>query len=104
MTAKKIIEINSITKTYKNENLETEVLKEVSISIDEGDYISIIGPSGSGKSTLMTILGCLGQASSGTYLLDGDEVGKFSDHQLSRIRNEVLAIVDTSEIILPTTC
>ena len=66
MTVSKVIEIDSISKTYKNEGLETEVLRGISISVDEGDYISIIGPSGSGKSTLMTILGCLGQATSGT--------------------------------------
>ena len=101
MAVQKIIEINSITKVYKNENVETEVLKGISISIDEGDYVSIIGPSGSGKSTLMTILGCLGQATSGNYLLDGEEVGKFSDYQLSRIRNEKIGFVFQAFHLLP---
>ena len=55
MSISKIIEVDSINKTYKNEGLETNVLKGVSISVEEGDYISIMGPSGSGKSTLMTI-------------------------------------------------
>ena len=87
MKISKIIEIDSIIKTYKNEGLETNVLKGVSISVDEGDYVSIIGPSGSGKSTLMTILGCLNQTTSGTYLLDGEEVGELRDSELSRIRN-----------------
>ena len=81
MTTLKVIEVNSIIKTYKSEGLETNVLKGISIAIDEGDYVSIIGPSGSGKSTLMTILGCLGQATSGTYLLDKEEVGQFSDRE-----------------------
>ena len=93
MISPKVIEIDSIGKIYKNEGMETEVLKGVSISVDEGDYLSIIGPSGSGKSTLMTILGCLGQATSGTFLLDGEEVGQFSDRQLSRIRNEKIGFV-----------
>ena len=97
----KVIEIDSISKTYNNEGMKTEVLKEISISIDEGDYLSIIGPSGSGKSTLMTILGCLGQATSGTYLLEGEEVGQFSDRQLSRIRNEKIGFVFQAFHLLP---
>ena len=101
MTVSKVIEVDSISKTYKNEGLETEVLKGISISVDEGDYISIIGPSGSGKSTLMTILGCLGQATSGTYLLDGEEVGQFSDRRLSRIRNEKIGFVFQAFHLLP---
>ena len=101
MKISKIIEINSIIKTYKNEGLETNVLKGVSISVDEGDYVSIIGPSGSGKSTLMTILGCLSQATSGTYLLDGEEVGKIRDTELSRIRNEKIGFVFQAFHLLP---
>jgi len=97
----KIIEIDSIIKTYKNEGLETNVLKGVSISVDEGDYVSIIGPSGSGKSTLMTILGCLNQATSGTYLLDGEEVGELRDSELSRIRNEKIGFVFQAFHLLP---
>jgi len=101
MTISKIIEVDSINKTYKNEGLETNVLKGISISIDEGDYVSIVGPSGSGKSTLMTILGCLSQATSGTYILDGEEVGKLSDPQLSRIRNEKIGFVFQAFHLLP---
>jgi putative ABC transport system ATP-binding protein len=97
----KIIEIDSIIKTYKNEGLETNVLKGVSISVDEGDYVSIIGPSGSGKSTLMTILGCLNQTTSGTYLLDGEEVGELRDSELSRIRNEKIGFVFQAFHLLP---
>jgi len=101
MIPPKVIEIDSIRKTYSNEGMKTEVLKGISVSIDDGDYLSIIGPSGSGKSTLMTILGCLGQATSGTYLLDGEEVGKFSDRQLSRIRNEKIGFVFQAFHLLP---
>ncbi|MBT5986902.1 MAG: ABC transporter ATP-binding protein [Nitrospina sp.] len=96
-----MIEIDSIIKTYKNEGLETNVLKGVSISVDEGDYVSIIGPSGSGKSTLMTILGCLNQTTSGTYLLDGEEVGELRDSELSRIRNEKIGFVFQAFHLLP---
>jgi len=101
MSISKIIEVDSINKTYKNEGLETNVLKGVSISVEEGDYISIIGPSGSGKSTLMTILGCLNQATSGTYLLGGEEVGKLKDYDLSRIRNEKIGFVFQAFHLLP---
>ena len=101
MKISKIIEVDSINKIYKNEGLETNVLKGVSISVDEGDYVSIIGPSGSGKSTLMTILGCLSQTTSGTYLLDGEEVGKLSDFELSRIRNEKIGFVFQAFHLLP---
>jgi len=101
MKISKIIEIDSIIKTYKNEGLETNVLKGVSISVDEGDYVSIIGPSGSGKSTLMTILGCLNQTTSGTYLLDGEEVGELRDSELSRIRNEKIGFVFQAFHLLP---
>jgi len=97
----KIIEIDSIIKTYKNEGLETSVLKGVSISVDEGDYVSIIGPSGSGKSTLMSILGCLSQPTSGTYLLGGEEVGKLRDSELSQIRNEKIGFVFQAFHLLP---
>ena len=101
MKISKIIEVDAINKIYKNEGLETNVLKGVSISIDEGDYVSIIGPSGSGKSTLMTILGCLSRATSGTYLLGGEEVGKLRDSELSRIRNEKIGFVFQAFHLLP---
>ena len=101
MKISKIIEIDSIIKTYKNEGLETNVLKGVSISVDEGDYVSIIGPSGSGKSTLMTILGCLNQTTSGTCLLDGEKVGELRDSELSRSRNEKIGFVFQAFHLLP---
>jgi putative ABC transport system ATP-binding protein len=101
MKISKIIEIDSINKVYKNEGFETNVLKGISIAIDEGDYVSIIGPSGSGKSTLMTILGCLSQPTSGSYLLGGEEVGKLKDFELSRIRNEKIGFVFQAFHLLP---
>ncbi len=96
-----IIEIDSIYKTYQDEGVETEVLKGISMTVEEGDYISIVGPSGAGKSTLMTILGCLAQPTSGTYLLDGVEVDQLNDKQLSRVRNEKIGFVFQAFHLLP---
>lgn len=96
-----LIEMNSICKNYHNIGLETKVLKDVTLHIKEGDYVSIIGPSGAGKSTLMAIMGCLAQPSSGEYILDGEEVGKLSDRKLSRVRNEKIGFVFQAFHLLP---
>ena len=88
-----LIEMNSICKSYRNIDFETQVLKDITIHINEGDYVSIIGPSGSGKSTLMAIAGCLSQPTSGEYILDGEDVGELNDRKLSRIRNEKIGFV-----------
>ena len=88
-----LIEMNSICKSYRNIGFETRVLEDVTLHIEEGDYISIMGPSGAGKSTLMAIMGCLSQPSSGEYLLDGEEVGQLNDRKLSRVRNEKIGFV-----------
>ena len=96
-----IIEIDSIYKTYQDAGVETEVLKGISMTVEVGDYISIVGPSGAGKSTLMTILGCLAQPTSGTYLLDGVEVEQLNDQQLSRVRNEKIGFVFQAFHLLP---
>ena len=88
-----LIEMNSIYKSYQSIGFQTEVLKNITLHIDEGDYISIMGPSGAGKSTLMAIAGCLSQPTSGEYILDGEEVGKLNDRKLSRIRNEKIGFV-----------
>ena len=88
-----LIEMNSISKSYRNIGFETKVLKDVTLHIKEGDYVSIIGPSGAGKSTLMAIMGCLAQPTSGEYILDYEEVGKLNDRKLSRVRNEKIGFV-----------
>ena len=85
--------LDDITKVYKNAGLETEVLKGISLSIEEGEYVSIIGPSGAGKSTLMTIMGCLALPTSGKYVLDDEAVERMSDRKLSRVRNEKIGFV-----------
>ena len=93
--------MNSICKSYRNIGFETQVLKNITLHINEGDYVSIIGPSGSGKSTLMAIAGCLSQPTSGEYILDGEEVAKLSDGKLSRVRNEKIGFVFQAFHLLP---
>ena len=96
-----LIEMNSICKSYLNIGFETKVLKDVTLHIKEGDYVSIIGPCGSGKSTLMAIMGCLSQPTSGEYILDDEEVGKLNDRKLSRVRNEKIGFVFQAFHLLP---
>ena len=96
-----LIEMNSICKSYRNIDFETQVLKDITIHINKGDYVSIIGPSGSGKSTLMAIAGCLSQPTSGEYILDGEDVGELNDRKLSRIRNEKIGFVFQAFHLLP---
>ena len=96
-----LIEMNSICKNYRNIGFETEVLNDITLHINQGDYVSIIGPSGAGKSTLMAIAGCLSQPTSGEYILDGEEVGKLSDRKLSQVRNEKIGFVFQAFHLLP---
>jgi putative ABC transport system ATP-binding protein len=88
-----MIECSDITKVYVNGEVETRVLKEVSFSIDDGEFIAIMGPSGSGKSTLMHILGALDSPTSGTYRFDGDDVSTLSDDALADIRKHKIGFV-----------
>ncbi len=96
-----LIEMKEIRKSYKNQAFETEVLKGIDLDIEEGEYVSIIGPSGAGKSTLMTLLGCLGAPTTGSYLLDGQEVAGMSDRALSSVRNEKIGFVFQAFHLLP---
>ncbi len=88
-----VIELREITKIYHVGGEEVRALDGASLTIRQGEYVSIIGPSGSGKSTLMNIIGCLDVADSGTYLLDGKEIGHYSERVLVRIRNEKIGFV-----------
>jgi putative ABC transport system ATP-binding protein len=96
-----MIECKNITKTYCRGTVETSVLKEVSLKIEEGEYVAIIGPSGSGKSTLMNILGALDVPTSGEYLLNGQDVSKLSDDELADIRKNKIGFVFQSFNLLP---
>jgi putative ABC transport system ATP-binding protein len=96
-----LIEMKEIRKSYSNQAFETEVLKGIDLNIEEGEYVSIIGPSGAGKSTLMTLLGCLGAPTTGSYLLDDQEVAGMSDRALSQVRNEKIGFVFQAFHLLP---
>ncbi len=98
-----MIEIKNITKIYKHDNLETKALKEVSFSIQDGEFVAIIGPSGSGKSTLMHILGCLDVPTSGQYLFEGRDIAKLSDNELADIRRKKIGFVFQTFNLLPRT-
>ncbi len=88
-----IIDLKNIEKTYYGANGETQVLKGVNISIEEGDFVAIVGPSGSGKSTLMHILGALDTPTAGQYLLDGRDISAYSDDELAEVRNKKIGFI-----------
>ena len=88
-----MIELDNITKVYKMGRTQLAALREISLLIEQGEMVSIIGPSGSGKSTLMNIIGCLDKPTSGRYRLDGLEVNGLSDNKLAQIRNRKIGFV-----------
>jgi len=98
-----MIEVKNITKTYQTGDTEFQALKGVSFTIENGEFVAIMGPSGSGKSTLMHILGALDTPTSGTYFLDGKDVSKFSDDELADIRKDKIGFVFQSFNLLPRT-
>lgn len=96
-----MIKLENITKTYKNGKLSVEVLKDISIDIEDGEMVAIMGPSGSGKSTLMNIIGCLDVPTSGIYLLNNQEIQKKSGRQLAIIRNRELGFIFQKYNLIP---
>ena len=98
-----MIECKNITKIYQSGAVKTTALKGASFSIQDGEFVAIIGPSGSGKSTLMHILGCLDLATSGKYFLEGEDVSTLSDDQLADIRKKKIGFVFQSFNLLPRT-
>ena len=88
-----ILELQHIYKNYDQDKLVVPVLKDVSLQIDEGEYVAIMGPSGSGKTTLMNIVGCLDLPTSGTYILDGRPVSELKEKELTRVRRDTIGFV-----------
>lgn len=88
-----MIEIDNIVKTYRMGQIEVHALRGVSLEVEQGEMVAIMGPSGSGKSTLMNVIGCLDQPTSGSYKLEGVEVGQLKDNQLAEIRNRRIGFV-----------
>lgn len=88
-----VVELVDIEKTYKTGESDVSVLKGINLTIDEGEFIALMGPSGSGKSTLMNIVGCLDRPTKGKFMLLGTEVSKLPDDELARVRREVLGFI-----------
>src|ERR1051326_2251794 len=96
-----LIETCDLWKTYVMGSEEIHALRGVSIDIQRGEYVAIMGPSGSGKSTLMNLIGCLDTPSKGSYLLNEKQVSQMNDKELTRIRNEEIAFVFQTFNLLP---
>lgn len=88
-----MIKLNGISKTYKVDKLESTVLSDINLSIEEGEYVSVCGPSGCGKSTLLSIMGLLSSASTGEYLLNGEDATRLKPKQLAGLRNRHMGFI-----------
>src|ERR1700737_4513809 len=98
-----LIDIRDITKVYPMGDQQVHALSGVTVGVDRGEYVAIMGPSGSGKSTLMNLIGCLDTPTSGSYVLNGREVARMTDDELAAIRNQEIGFVFQTFNLLPRT-
>ena len=96
-----ILELKGIYKDYQQGKMNVPVLKDINFSMEEGEYVAIMGPSGSGKTTLMNIIGCLDKPTKGEFFLDGQEIGRCSENDMSDIRLNKIGFVFQSFHLLP---
>jgi putative ABC transport system ATP-binding protein len=101
VAANKMIRLENITKVYPMGKRELTVLRNVSIDIERGESVAIMGPSGSGKTTLLNLIGCLDTPTSGSYHLEGSEIGRLSSGELARVRGEKIGFVFQTFNLLP---
>jgi putative ABC transport system ATP-binding protein len=97
-----VIDINSLTKTYKTGKTDFKALNNVNLKIRKSDFVAIMGPSGSGKSTLMNIIGCLDRPTSGTVIIDGENISTVGDNQLAEIRGRKIGFIFQKFNLIPT--
>lgn len=90
---KKLIDLRNINKTYRNGDQELKVLKNINLTVEEGEFVAIMGPSGSGKSTLMNIIGMLDRPTTGEYFLGNEDVANLGDKKLAKVRNNQIGFV-----------
>lgn len=101
MTKPALMVLKGITKSFKNGQESLQVLKGIDLSVDEGDFVAIMGPSGSGKSTLMNIIGLLDQPTTGSYQLEGENVAELSENRLAKVRNDQIGFIFQQFFLLP---
>jgi len=96
-----MLKMNKVSKTYRTDTVETHALREFSLTVDEGEFVSVTGPSGSGKTTFLNIAGMLEELTSGSYELDGRDISKLNDKDRSRVRNEKIGFIFQSFNLIP---
>ena len=96
-----MLRMRSVSKTYRTDMVETHALREFSLTVEEGEFVSVTGPSGSGKTTFLNIAGMLEELTSGTYELDGKDISSLNDRERSRVRNEKIGFIFQSFNLIP---
>ena len=96
-----MLQMTNVSKIYRTDTVETHALREFSLAVDEGEFVSVTGPSGSGKTTFLNIAGLLEDLSSGTYELDGRDISKLNDFERSKVRNEKIGFIFQSFNLIP---